>query len=322
MTGTSPVPAKPRDGGIELFRWICIVAVLVHHSVSPRLSADSLAVVLTAKALSGWCVAGFIFVSGWLVRPDIFDFASIGQRARRLLVPFLGVNLVVCAILLTLIHSGLYLPRDHADWTVGNILHRMVYLQGMGPQFYFLPTLFLVGTACTGVSKWAGKNLAAIGWTLLFAVVCGFHGVPGSALGGDPDRLALYAMVFSLAMALRADPRKAWLLALVGAGLSLGVFLAFRGNATILYAFLPVPLFQGIRLLVRGRPLRKLSTWSSGSLYLWHAPIVHPVSMALWSRTGLPAALAVPLFLATTVVACQGIHLAVTRAKWNGWLSL
>ena len=91
--------AKTKDGAVELFRWLCILSVLLHHSIFPsRQSPRTLDAIFEAKELLSWCVTGFFFVSGWLSRPETFGLRSVAERARRLLVPFACINAAVCAV--------------------------------------------------------------------------------------------------------------------------------------------------------------------------------------------------------------------------------
>ena len=317
-------PSKVRDGSIELFRWICILAVLVQHSVFPaRQSPATVESLLVLKSLLLWCVPGFFFVSGWFTNPSDGFVALLGNRAKRLLLPYLGVNLLIIAGMLALIHSGLYLPKDHELWNLKYIAIRMVYLQGVGPQFYFLPYLFLVTLLTVATVKAAGRTGGFALWCAALAALCLGHGLPATSLGSELDRMPLYCAAFAAGMALRDGfcTRTTWALA-VGA-LATGLGLAIAGAGTsIFHGFVAIPIFYALRGLFGKRDLRWLSGWNSGAVYLWHAPFILTACSIAWFKVGARDGLGLSLALLSTVVACQLIQRLIARTPLAPYLSL
>ena len=317
-------PAGSRDVSIDLFRWICILSVVVHHSVFPtRQSPETIRVIFALKEALGWCVTGFFFVSGWLSKPETFGSRFVLDRARRLLVPFVCVNAVVCVAMLALIRLGIFAPKPSEDWSFHGIVLRMIYLQGLGPQFYFLPYLFVTGTVAVAAARILGRTTAAFLWFGLAAIVYSRIGIPSTPFGGEVNRVPIYFVLLGMGMSLRDGHRNAAGVALAVGGLATGIWLASRGcGTTILHSFLPVPLFFSLRAVVRGMRMSFLLYWNSGALFLWHAPIVLPAASILWHVSRFPEGIQLALAIATTIVACQGIHVLVSKMGAAKYLSL
>lgn len=314
-----------KDGSIELFRWICILAVMVQHALFPsRQSQSTLELVLTLKSLLLWCVPGFLFVSGWLTTPERDSVPRlVANKARRLLVPFLCVNLLVAILMVGLIRSGIYLPKDHASWTLEYIARQFLFLQGMGPQYYFLPLLFLVSVIAVGVTKLAGRS-GGFAVFLGLAVFSGWSwGLPSTPLGSELDRYPLYLSIFAAGMALRPPYRNKSSMILAGVALGAGIWLAASGQGTsVLHCFLPIPLFLVIRTALGRFRMHWLGRWNSGAVYLWHAPFVMTAASIVCFRFFPSQIPALAATLVLTVVACQAIHLAIERARLGPYLSL
>ena len=315
--------SRGRQGWIDLFRWMCILSVLVHHSLFPsRQSPELQWAILWAKEILSWCVMGFFFASGWLARADNFRLASVIDRAKRLLRPFLTVNLALCAVMFPLARLGL-LHASGAEWTVRNVLDRMLFLQGMGPQFYFLPLLFLCGTLAIGSVRVLGAGVASWSWAVIVFLLWWRLGVPEHPYGSDLLVLPAYCSVFALGMGLRDDRRSVGSVLLVVLCLLAGIgLLVAGGGSTVLHTYVAIPLFFLVRRLGTGRKLSVFSRWSSGTLYLWHAPILLSSASILWSRMGLGPAPSYVLALSSTIVACQWIHVLLSRSRFGRWFLL
>lgn len=319
--GTTKV--RSREGAIDAFRWICILAVLVQHSVFPtRQSTETVAALLVAKEWLSWCVVGFFLVSGWLANPRDAGWNGIRTRTSRLLKPFLGVNLVLALSLVAMAFAGLAVPQDYQPLDPWFHVRQLVSLQGLGPQFYFLPCLLLLGGLSLVVVRMFGRRWAVVVATAIATVMALVHGIPEAAYGSQLDRYPLYALSFCLGMALREDPRSKLVWGLVAIGLVGGVALAASDGATSLFfATLSVPLFVGFRSLVRG-PVAWLVPWSSGALFLWHSPLVMTACSMALARLGCGDGLELLGMWIGTILACQGIHRIVQRSRLAAYLTL
>lgn len=319
----SEAQVRSREGAIDAFRWICILAVLVQHSVFPsRQSTDTVAALLVAKEWLSWCVVGFFLVSGWLANPRDAGWNGIRNRTSRLLKPFLGVNVVLALILVAMSYAGLPIPQDYQPLDPWFHVRQLVSLQGLGPQFYFLPCLLILGGIALVVVRMLGRRWAVVVAVAIATLAATIHGIPEAAYGAQLDRYPLYALSFCFGMALREDPRSKLVWSLVVIGLVVGVVLATRGEATtIFFAVLSVPLFMGFRSLVRG-PVSWLVPWSSGALFLWHAPLVMTACSMLMAKLGYGDGWELVGMWLGTIVVCQLLHRIVRRTRLATYLTL
>jgi fucose 4-O-acetylase-like acetyltransferase len=116
---------------------------------SSRLSATALLEIDYLQQSFGWCVIAFFFCAGMLTdisQRTISDWLKFTfKRARRLLVPCLVFSLTYKISLIALkqvagIGARIQLPGN-------NILNWIIFGFGpIGPQFYFLPYLFIISS--------------------------------------------------------------------------------------------------------------------------------------------------------------------------------
>ncbi len=74
--------------------------------------------------------------------------------------------------------------------------------------------------------------------------------------------------------------------------------------------------------MFRGRELPFLTRWSSGAVYLWHAPILLPASSIVLSRLGITELPGLVAAIAITAVASVALNEAISRTRIANWLTL
>ncbi|MCX6922959.1 MAG: acyltransferase, partial [Verrucomicrobia bacterium] len=144
----STTPAAPRNEAVDALKGLAIIGVIFAHiSFQSRLSATNLAKISVVQRLFGWCVLAFFFCAGRLTRigqtkeRGWLDFAL--KRAKRLLLPCVVFSVTYKACLLVIYHlfhlgqPGRFTPVSVSYWLA-------FVLVPVGPQFYFLPYLFVV----------------------------------------------------------------------------------------------------------------------------------------------------------------------------------
>lgn len=264
-----------------------IVAVVLHHGIVTRsLSPEAIDQILAFKLWIEWCVPAFFYVSGRLLRRSgAGDFAvQTIRRARRLLIPYIGVSLLSFLLLWVAAKLGAWSFSGESNLTFAALGTKLLWLSGFGPQLYFLPYLFLVGLLAS-----AALLLVPTRWISLLAAALflwvGFGWMfPYTALGEGLQQIPAFLLAFSLGAS-----DKAWEgnrgESVHFAATSLGACaLAFHLGVTWPLA-LAVPLL--LYRLLRRIPLRRVvealdQLGNPGGIFLWHAPILLPAcSVAL-----------------------------------------
>ncbi|HNY32489.1 MAG TPA: acyltransferase [Fibrobacteria bacterium] len=269
---------KDRDLAIEALRWIAILAVVFHHGISlSRHSQDTIEVVRQVKAWLGWCVPAFLAVSGAFVPRGRPFLEFVSTRARRLLVPFVSVS-TLSWMGFSLIAMVFHLSADAHLLDFQGFLLKMVFLEGFGPQLYFLTYLFFVACIWRGLSAFLSWG-AVVGVLVCFLVAqCHWFIEPLGLLGPGLDKPIPYALCFALGAWLYQAKSESRLAALSW----LVVLSAAAGTAAVLlHAVWPIEIVAGpwiyvaLTLLKPGSWIPKtLWEWNSAAVYLWHAPII------------------------------------------------
>lgn len=281
--------AGKKDPSLEAMRWMCILAVVCHHGISlQRHSPETVAQIRVLQDWLQWCVAGFFLVSGYLQplgRPLASQFLG---RARRLLVPYLAVSLLAFGSVSVLHHSGLQAYPEPETLNLASLAAKLVWLAGFGPQLYFLPYLLLAWVLVVPSLRWIPPRWAFLPFLALLAAQTAFWTPPLGILGPGLDKLAAYALAFSLGVSLRAregagEGRLVLFSIAAGAGWSVStgqwwaLSLAFPTAMRWALARLPVGGLVG-RLQYLGSP---------GGIYLWHAPLVLPACSKVLGMVGI-----------------------------------
>lgn len=280
-------PSKRRDHAIEALRWMSILAVVLHHGIVKRSqSPETIDQIHSFKLWIEWCVPAFFYVSGRLLRSSgTRDFAvQTLKRARRLLVPYIGVSFLSFLLLWLAANLGSWSFTGESDLTFRALGIKLVWLSGFGPQLYFLPYLFLVGLLASAAvllvpTRWLSVLAAALflwvgfGWML-----------PYTALGQGLQQIPAFLLAFSLGVSDKAWEGSRGELAHAAATTLGACALAFHLDASWPIALaIPLLLYRLLRRIPLRRVVEALDRLGNpGGIFLWHAPILLPAcSVAL-----------------------------------------
>jgi len=298
---------RTRDFGIESLRWIAIVAVVMHHGVfRQRQSPETVEQIMRLKEWIEWCVPAFFYLSGLLFRSGTSALSAsyLATRAKRLLVPYAIVSTLAFAALLALHHSGIWSYPRPEELRLGHFFRLTAWLVGFGPQFYFLPYLFLVGLAAALLAwkvpaRWMSTVAAA-----LFAL-CGFGWLmPETVLGPGLERVPAFLLAFALGVSDRGWTGKGRHVHFAGALLVLGGIGLGLGTWWPVSIWIPLALYRILGLLPARRVIEALDrVGNPGAIFLWHAPILLPAASFLLGRLGV---LDWSNYLLSVSVACLG----------------
>jgi hypothetical protein len=298
-----------RDGALDLLKCVLVLGVVLQHSGFARFNAEEQELVANLRHFFSLVVVGFFWAAGYLIdvneRADVF----LKKRFMRLIVPFLVISIVNWIIFLSLARVT---GRSFGyDYTIGDMLHVLFTLQGVGPQMYFLPYLFLLQTAAFfSARRFASPALlAALSILLLllwFATDPNFKN-----LGPSPGNIALYASSVFLGMACRhAD-------ALLVGKFVLVVAIPILAGCAVLAPGVwhdlccwaaPPAMYVGFKACGARAAWPGLSG-DTFAVFLWHTPLLMPLLSLFFVRL-FPAGY---LALLLTVVGAICLSVAVGR---------
>lgn len=317
-----------KDLIIELLRWVAMIGVLIQHSnFVGRYSDRTVSAIGVLKEVTSWCVLLFFTVSGYLTSDRGTPLLEVvRRRARRLLVPFVLCSTVSFLGLLLIRRLGIYQSAD-ADLTWASLGRRLLDLSGFGPQYYFLPYLFLAAVGAAALARFITSLQTVLLCAAVLALQCAFVAPPPFATGYGLDRIPLYALAFALGRVLRPENARHHRLVLMGLAatsvLAIGLLIFGVRASWLLHLGVPVWMYLALRRLGAARRIPAgLVSQSSGAVYLWHAPIILPASTVLLARLHVTDGLNLVVAWAVTIVICLAIHAALGKARLQSYLSL
>lgn len=298
-------PTTSRSMEIDGIKAIAIVGVVIlHMSFKNQMAPATLDAIGCLQIIFGWSVIAFFLASGLVTRPvrnysPLLQFAF--SRFKRLLIPCLVFSWSNKLVLIALASFGLISRGDPHQLDLVNFILALV-----GPQFYFLPFLFLYRWGGAFLEMWLDETrllLAAVA-CLLFANQ--FIPLPKFGYGGTFYLLPIYLFSYvagKVMSPLRPDQAKVGQFTLIViVGLSFKIF----GSPIFLYP--AVPIFLLIILRRYQDFARILSTTRLGryspSIYAWHAPVVLPLVNAIFRKTPSGTAIVIFSMLALTILLC------------------
>lgn len=281
-----------RDQTIETLRWIAILAVVAHHAVFPdRYSASTLEGIATLKRCLAWCVPAFFAISGALLRPRRPFAEFVSQRSRRLLVPYLCMSLASFAAMWCLNAAGVYRIHDPRELGFGLLVRKIVFLEGFGPQLYFLSYLFVVSILVFALRRFLSPAAVVVLLVACLWAQCRWAFWPGGSIGPGLDKVLLFSIPFALAhwlAGLKAEGSdRAWMVLGGSTLLAVAVGTVSR-TAWPVEIVVPFWLYLGLtRVDLPSWLARARDRWSSGAVFLWHAPVLLPAVSILLQRGGI-----------------------------------
>ncbi len=298
---------RDRIGELDVLKGVSILGVLViHSSFDGRFNQETLFVQATLARLFDWSVLGFFFCSGCLHNPAATLAVTFKKRAVSLLVPLCLYNLIYNFIFVAMGTMG-WVPKP----AIGSNFHLLYTAPFQSPAFqlYFLPYLFLVSMVVCG-TDWLLNRFRRRGYVLILVVIFLFYlkqGYPGSSHGAEYLKLPVYFAAFVIGVIcapfIERQKFQSWLIL---AALALIVFLLFALKKPVVSVFVPplmVALIRSFSLLREMKGLFFLGGMS-GSIYLWHTPLVLPVTTKLLAHLGMPSMLNFLISLVLTLGFC------------------
>jgi peptidoglycan/LPS O-acetylase OafA/YrhL len=264
------------DGALDLLKCVLVLGVVLQHSGFSRFNIGEQELVAGLRHFFSLVVVGFFWAAGFLIKPNEAFQVFLKKRFSRLLMPFIAVSLINWISLTSLAHvTGRGFGYDYTLPDLGWVL---ISLQGVGPQMYFLPYLFLLQSVAFLIERklsapWVHAVLSLL-LLLLWVVTDADFKQAGPSLGN----VSLYASAVFLGMACRHfnTPSAMW----IGA---LGVVPVLAGCA-----FLPPGLWHDVCCWIAPAALyfafkqcgaRAAWTGINGdtfAVFLWHTPILMP----------------------------------------------
>ena len=279
---------------LDVLRGLAILGVLVLHShFASRFSKETLAVQDTMETLFDWALLAFFFISGFLNDSSVPFLLAAKKKSASLLVPFFVYNMV---------YSLIFLAARPFGWiNTDNVFSQALIIveapfRSPGFQLYFLPYLFLISMFVCSLDKLNNRHR---GWayicTLLF--VLAFYvsrGYPAASYGPALSNLPLYLTSYLAGVFTKPLWDKEWVRSrfiFVALGLLLGGLVVFRCRAVSLLA--PPLIAATVRVVSSFHKPKLLGSMgeASGSIYLWHTPVMLPAITKLLAFCGIPSML-------------------------------
>jgi len=318
--------AASRVVGIDCLKGIAIIGVVLAHLEYPtRLSLDCMGYVHVFQNLLGWCVMAFFFCSGLLAKAppqSVNEFTTwCVKRARRLLLPCLAFSLVYKTTLLLIGQTHFFQWHSPVPMGIGGWLSFLLIPEG--PQFYFLPFLFVISLLCFFVMALIRSVWCLWGIVTAFHVFSGFwFSFPTHPYGPDSALLIAYTYAYIVGLlTTTAIGQKDLSVAVIMINLFLGVTAAILWR-TDFFLFPIVPLillrfFTTTRKLIMISRLHKLGEYSA-AIYVWHAPLFLPFCSIVLHRLLAERfeLLQVILTLATTIVLSCLLGQIIRHSPW------
>lgn len=317
---------------LDSLRGVAIFGVLVlHSSFEGRFTEDGMAVQAIMARVFDWAVLAFFFASGFLHDRSVPFVSTLRKKSTSLLVPFFLYNALYNLVFSTLGVLG-WAHEEHvqiySDLLANGFLHSPAF------QLYFLPYLFVVSIGICALDLLTLRRHGLVHIILLVLVLAFYivRGYPGFSHGPELIKLPLYLAAFLIGLSGRplfvAPFARPWMIP--GAlCVVLGVLVVFRLQAlSVLVPPLVVGTAVAVRSIRQSRLLLCLGSLS-GSIYLWHTPVLLPAVTRFLVYCGIPSSLnllgSIGLTLAACIVLRHGLDsffVHVFKRQTPKWISL
>jgi hypothetical protein len=238
---------------------------------------------------------------------------TIKKRAVSLLIPFCLYNLIYNFSFVAMEALG-WIPKGTIELN-SHLLYTGLF-QSPAFQLYFLPYLFLISTGVGGLEKLGQGRYNRVYFAIFLLVILFYldQGYPTISHGSDYHKLPMYLAMYLIGLICRpfigmsfAAP---WMImAALAAVLCILVFFRFC-EVSLLVPPLLLALAGAVRPVCQIKPLLYLGEMS-GSIYVWHTPLVLPAVTRLLAGCGIPSILnlmgSIVLALAICLLARQGL---------------
>ena len=310
-----------RLASVDQLKGLAIMAVVVYHLDDWRLQLDRKAVLIAA----GWCVFAFLFAAGVLHRLKAVEM-PLGEftrtRARRLLIPFVLIGVVMCSLRQVLEQiSGGDLRLRYPPSLGGKIIGHLTLQEPMvAYPLYFFVLLFVVSVLFKLVQGKENKitrlNLMAAA-SLAGVVVCWFLTRKDHCTGFGLEMILMGLFQYTAGYMMAKEPagKEAqavwWLAAAIGLA---GIFLHVPA---FILAMVPMLLFTALSGMKSRLAWLSFIGQRSGTIFAYHIPFITGGLIVIFYRLGLPVGLNLTATFLFTLMLCTGLHWGLHR--WSGF---
>ncbi|MDA7877733.1 acyltransferase family protein [Akkermansiaceae bacterium] len=317
---------KERLTAIDSLRGIAILGVMVLHSDLEGLTDPARRAIL---GVFDWSVLAFLLISGYLQNYEIPLTHVFRKRFVGLIIPFIVYNVVYNLFFLVFESPGIApaLGISVAKLEVGQPWWCWAFVSPAF-QLYFLPYLFAITILSHGVlgrfSETTRKKSAGVILVLLPLLYL-ISPIPVISHGASLAVVPFYMASFLLGGLLRLSRiwHRRWAVAFSGVILALLIFCS---------SLFPHP---GLSLAIVGVLfIFVMNTWTgvnadgsgmallgrcSGSIYLWHTPLLMPAVSAGLFACGFISSLTWLLNIGISLAICIGVRLALEKIVFRGF---
>ena len=303
-----------RIAELDCLRGLAIFGVLVLHSCfENRFTRETMVVQTIMARLFDWSVLAFFYCSGYLHDRSVPFAVAVKKRAKSLLLPFFLYNALYAmffavAIPMNWVQNVSFEINSH--WLANGLVLSPAF------QLYFLLYLFLISTFVSGVDELPKPYDGWVYWFLL-AMVLAFYlirGYPESSCGQYYTRIPLYLAAFLAGAISRPffeqhlKNNHAWMLAVALVTVLVMLVYLQRLCLSLMVPPLLVGLARTVPKIMNSRVLLLMGALS-GSIYLWHTPILLPACTRLLAHFGVPSLINLFASIGLTVVICLLVRL-------------
>jgi fucose 4-O-acetylase-like acetyltransferase len=321
-----------RIAELDILRGVAIFGVLVlHSSFEGRFTKETMAVQAIMARLFDWAVLAFFFSSGFLYDSAVPFTMTVKKRSVSLLVPFLLYNAF---------YNLFFAGAGSLGWVHNNAFEMNSKILATGLfhspafQLYFLPYLFVISIGVCGLDKLT-RRYHRSGYVVVLLLVLTFYlarGYPEFSFGPACNNLPLYLAAFLIGVigrpCLEAPFARPWMILA-----ALGVVLCILVLSRLPVVSLAVPpLLVGLaRAISKMANLKLLLSMGvmSGSIYLWHTPVMLPAVTRLLAHCGVPSLINLFGSIGVTLVTCILLRLGldtfcerVLKRRTPGYITL
>ncbi len=311
---------RERNARIDDLRGLGIVGVVFIHSIFPgRFTPETLGLASALARCFDWAVLMFFFTSGCLQASDLPFRNWLPKRALSLLVPFFVYNIGYNIVFFALAARGIHDPANHFS----HVPPTLLLWPFISPAFqlYFLPDLFAISLLFFCAARLAGDQARWFsgGLTLLVIGYYLWAGFPAFSHGAQMSRIPLYLASFAIGSLMKDFPASSRAVPFAIAGVLAGIVCLAVYHLSAVSLAVPPLLYcalSGSRRSSAGVLLQSLGR-QSGSIYLWHTPLLLPALTLLGAHFGTPppANFFGSVFLSIGI--CMMIRIGMDRA-WAG----
>jgi hypothetical protein len=277
------VASANRIESVDFLKGISIVGVLILHSnFASRFDLLTLQIQGGLAVAFDWAVLGFFFASGLTFGLE----RSVGDIAKKglvLLGAYLFYHVAYAVVISLLVSCGIANPGESTQF--GRLLQ---FWNSTAFQLYFLPVLAFFMVSIALIRKFIGEywKWFACCVIIVTAIYYGSDRYPDSSNGPAMSKWALYAASFVFGILFKGG---------IGDGKQIGIpvilalaFLAITGGKGwgMVVPLMIVGSFEFTKPRKYHMMVRALGA-SSGSIYLWHTPVLLPALTIIFFKVGV-----------------------------------